>query len=439
MSERVIRLIPSLHGTRKTRIDADDWQVVGLAEGEEISQLPTGPVIVPLALWKTRRDELIARGDVGVWLKPDDEPGDLATGVERLAIIALHFPKWGEGRGYSSGALLRTQLRLSRRAAGLRRYRPRPSLQLPRTLRLRCFRAAATARSRRRIGRVWRFEPTLPGLRGQIPYRSSASAPRPEDCNELRRTRGPRTPLPSLHREETPLAHGGARPSSFGAEMEDMVLLDLIARDGLSIDIVTLDTGRLPRETHALIAEVRDRYGLEVGLYSPWPDSVQAYVEEHGMDGFYEGVEQRVACCNVRKVEPLRRALSGKRGWITGLRREQAASRTSVTEAEHDPVHGKWKFSPLAEWSNEDVWQYLRENRVPYNALHDRGYPSIGCEPCTRAVKPGEHPRAGRWWWEQVGARKRNVASMRSRCASWWPHERSAEKGHRTLFAWKGL
>jgi phosphoadenosine phosphosulfate reductase len=195
-----------------------------------------------------------------------------------------------------------------------------------------------------------------------------------------------------------------ALASSFGAE--DMVVLDLIARDGLAIHIFTLDTGRLPKETHALIAEVRKRYGMDIGIYQPWPDSVSAYVEEHGADGFYEGVEQRKACCTVRKVEPLRRALAGKRGWITGLRRSQSDTRAEIAETALDPVHGIWKFSPLADWSEEEVWIYLRSNDVPYNALHDRGYPSIGCEPCTRAIKQGEHPRAGRWWWEQDGERK---------------------------------
>ncbi|HET7729691.1 MAG TPA: phosphoadenylyl-sulfate reductase [Usitatibacter sp.] len=192
--------------------------------------------------------------------------------------------------------------------------------------------------------------------------------------------------------------------SSFGAE--DMVVLDLIARDGLAIPVVTLDTGRLPPETHALIARVRKHYGLAVAAFHPWPDSVAAFVEQHGADGFYDGVEQRRACCTVRKVEPLRRALAGKRGWITGLRREQADTRSGLAETALDPVHGIWKFSPLADWSHGDVWAYLRAHKVPWNALHDRGYPSIGCEPCTRAVKPGEHPRAGRWWWEQDGARK---------------------------------
>jgi phosphoadenosine phosphosulfate reductase len=192
--------------------------------------------------------------------------------------------------------------------------------------------------------------------------------------------------------------------SSFGAE--DMVVLDLIARDGLAIGIFTLDTGRLPRETHELIGQVRHRYGIDIAVFSPWPDSVDSFVEQHGIDGFYDGVEQRKACCAVRKVEPLRRALAGKRGWVTGLRREQAESRSALADVEHDALHGLWKYSPLADWSAEDVWHYLRANKVPWNRLHDRGYPSIGCEPCTRAVKPGEHARAGRWWWEQDGARK---------------------------------
>ena len=192
--------------------------------------------------------------------------------------------------------------------------------------------------------------------------------------------------------------------SSFGAE--DMVVLDLIARDGLAIEVFTLDTGRLPRETHELIARVRKDYGLTIRVYEPWPESVDAYVEQHGRDGFYEGVEQRKACCAVRKVEPLRRALERKRGWVTGLRREQSDTRAQLADAAHDAAWNLWKFNPLADWSDADVWAYLRANRVPWNALNDRGYPSIGCEPCTRAVKPGEHPRAGRWWWEQEGAKK---------------------------------
>jgi phosphoadenosine phosphosulfate reductase len=192
--------------------------------------------------------------------------------------------------------------------------------------------------------------------------------------------------------------------SSFGAE--DMVVLDLIARDGLAIEIFTLDTGRLPRETHDLIARVRRDYGLAIRVYAPWPGAVDAYVGEHGRDGFYDGVEQRKACCAVRKLEPLRRALERKRGWVTGLRRAQSQDRSGLAEAAHDAALDVWKFNPLADWTEADVWAYLRANKVPWNALHDRGYPSIGCEPCTRAVRPGEHHRAGRWWWERAGAPK---------------------------------
>ena len=192
--------------------------------------------------------------------------------------------------------------------------------------------------------------------------------------------------------------------SSFGAE--DMVLLDMIANYGLAIEIFTLDTGRLPPETHTLIATVRKRYALDIAAYTPWPDSVEAYVSEHGVDGFYDGIEQRKACCAVRKIEPLRRALAGKRGWLTGLRREQSDSRATIEEAAFDPDHNLWKFNPLADWTESDIWTYLRRHNVPSNKLHEKGYPSIGCEPCTRAVKPGEHPRAGRWWWEQEGGRK---------------------------------
>ncbi|HET9652210.1 MAG TPA: phosphoadenylyl-sulfate reductase [Usitatibacter sp.] len=195
-----------------------------------------------------------------------------------------------------------------------------------------------------------------------------------------------------------------ALASSFGAE--DMVLIDLIAREGFRIEVFTLDTGRLPRETLDLLAETRSRYGLDVQVYTPSPADVDAYVAGHGLDGFYASVEARKACCEVRKVEPLRRALQGRTAWITGLRRAQNSTRAGVSESDYDAVHGLAKFNPLADWTDIDVWTYLRNFGVPYNALHDRGYPSIGCEPCTRAVKPGEHPRAGRWWWENEGIDK---------------------------------
>jgi phosphoadenosine phosphosulfate reductase len=216
-----------------------------------------------------------------------------------------------------------------------------------------------------------------------------------------RRVAATRERLAAIARNHAPAAFA----SSFGAE--DMVLVDLIARGRLTrIEVLTLDTGRLPRETHALIETVRERYGLPIASHAPRVEAVEAYVAKHGLDGFYDSLDARKACCRVRKIEPLRRALVGKRAWITGLRRGQSDTRAEIPLQDFDAAHDLWKFNPLAEWSDDDVWTYLKQNDVPYNALHDRGYPSIGCEPCTRAVKPGEHPRAGRWWWEQEGARK---------------------------------
>lgn len=201
-------------------------------------------------------------------------------------------------------------------------------------------------------------------------------------------------------------AHFG--PAAFGTSYgaEDMVLLDLIERAALSIEVFTLDTGRLPEETYALMQSVRERYRLKVRVYYPDANQVEDYVRINGINGFYDSVAQRKDCCHVRKVEPLTRALKDKQAWITGLRREQASTRATLAASEHDPVHRLTKFNPLANWTLDDVWNYLKRFEVPYNALHDRGYPSIGCAPCTRAVKPGEDVRAGRWWWEAADGKE---------------------------------
>jgi phosphoadenosine phosphosulfate reductase len=187
---------------------------------------------------------------------------------------------------------------------------------------------------------------------------------------------------------------------------EDMVLTHAIAQAGLPIRIFTLDTGRLHDETLALVPRIRQRYGLDVELVRPDAAAVRQHVDEHGAFAFYEGIELRKACCGIRKVEPLRRALSGKSAWITGQRREQAVSREELAAEEQDAVFGLVKFNPLVAWSLHDVWQAIRQLDIPYNPLHDKGYPSIGCEPCTRAVREGEDPRAGRWWWENADSKE---------------------------------
>jgi phosphoadenosine phosphosulfate reductase len=186
---------------------------------------------------------------------------------------------------------------------------------------------------------------------------------------------------------------------SFGAE--DMVLLDAIAKHARKIQVFTLDTGRLPEETHALLETVRDKYPIVIHTYFPESTAVEAWINQNGPNGFYKSVAQRLQCCHIRKVEPLRRALSGKKSWITGLRREQSAARQTLERESWDDANGLIKINPLLDWTDEDVWGYIRSHDVPYNELHDRGYPSIGCAPCTRAVQPGEDVRAGRWWWEE--------------------------------------
>jgi len=195
-----------------------------------------------------------------------------------------------------------------------------------------------------------------------------------------------------------------ALSSSLGAE--DMVLTDMIARTGLPIEIFTLDTGRLHAETLQLVARVQAYYGIALRVVRPEPMAVADYVSRHGRDAFYESRALRERCCEIRKVEPLRRALEGKRGWITGLRRGQSPARAALPVAGYDAALRIAKFNPLAEWSGEDVWAYLREHRVPTNPLHARGFPSIGCEPCTRAVRADEDERAGRWWWEEEGRKE---------------------------------
>jgi phosphoadenosine phosphosulfate reductase len=194
--------------------------------------------------------------------------------------------------------------------------------------------------------------------------------------------------------------------SSLGAE--DMVLTDLVARHAPGISIFSLDTGRLNPETYDLLATVQQRYGdkVELRVFYPQADSIQQYVQTNGINAFYNSVDLRKACCGIRKVEPLKRALAGHKAWITGMRRQQAVTRKDMPFEEYDADHGLTKFNPLADWTEKEVWQYLRDHNVPYNALHDQHYPSIGCAPCTRAIAVGEDVRAGRWWWEDEAGKE---------------------------------
>ena len=186
--------------------------------------------------------------------------------------------------------------------------------------------------------------------------------------------------------------------SSLGAE--DQVLTHIVASESLDVGIFVLDTGRLHQETYSVMSKTQERYGFKYTVYFPQTEAVQSMVSTHGPNLFYQSIDLRKQCCYVRKVEPLNRALAGAKGWVTGQRRDQGVTRHDLPVAEWDEAHQMVKLNPLAEWTTEMVWDYIRTHSIPYNILHDRGFPSIGCAPCTRAITPGEDLRAGRWWWE---------------------------------------
>ena len=195
-----------------------------------------------------------------------------------------------------------------------------------------------------------------------------------------------------------------ALSSSLG--LEDQVLTDMICKATDSPRIFTLDTGRLFPETYSLIDRTNMHYGIRIVVYFPERTEVERMVAECGMNCFYESVELRKRCCRVRKLEPLSRAFEGLDVWVCGLRREQSVTREGMQLVEWDEAHGLIKLNPLIGWHESDVWDYIRRHSVPYNKLHDNGYPSIGCQPCTRAVEPGADIRSGRWWWESPDHRE---------------------------------
>jgi phosphoadenosine phosphosulfate reductase len=187
--------------------------------------------------------------------------------------------------------------------------------------------------------------------------------------------------------------------TSFG--LEDQAITHLIACSGLDVAFATLDTGRLFPETYKVWSETEERYGIRIAAFAPRGEAVEALVARDGIEGFYLSVEARKACCGVRKLEPLGRALAGATGWITGLRAEQSAHRAAARFVELDAERGLVKANPLLDWTRDDLASHIRAEEIPYNPLHDKGFASIGCAPCTRAIRVGEPERAGRWWWEE--------------------------------------
>lgn len=204
--------------------------------------------------------------------------------------------------------------------------------------------------------------------------------------------------------------------NSLGAE--SVVLTDLIWESVPQIEIFSIDTGRLFPETYDLIDRLQRRYNRQLRMYYPDAVEMEGWVGKNGINGFRDGVEQRRGCCAIRKVGPFRRALAGRAAWVTGIRHSQSASRALAAPVEWDQEYGLQKISPLLSWSETEVWEYIRRKRLPYNTLHDNGFPSIGCAPCTRAVQPGEDERSGRWWWERPDLRECGLHPRRTLAAA---------------------
>lgn len=201
-------------------------------------------------------------------------------------------------------------------------------------------------------------------------------------------------------------AYQGRIALSSSLSIEDQTLTDIIVTQDKNTRIFTLDTGRLFPETYQLIEKTNMTYGIKIEVFFPDYHEVQRMVREEGINLFYNSVESRHRCCQIRKLEPLKRAFQGLDVWICGLRREQSITRQDMQVVEWDEMHQLIKVNPLISWTEQQVWDYIKMHRVPYNKLHDRGYPSIGCGPCTRAVQPGEDVRSGRWWWESPDHRE---------------------------------
>jgi phosphoadenosine phosphosulfate reductase len=207
-------------------------------------------------------------------------------------------------------------------------------------------------------------------------------------------------PVEEALKQTVALFPAGTVKFSTSLGQEDQVLTDIIARNKIGVNIFTIDTGRLFNEAYETWEKTEARYKIKIQPFFPQAEAVQNMVSEKGINLFYESVENRQTCCGIRKVEPLNRALQGATVWLTGLRASQNDHRKSVPMVEWLPDKKMYKINPLLHWSYEDILDYIKKNNVPYNPLHDKGFISIGCAPCTRAIEPGEDPRAGRWWWE---------------------------------------
>jgi phosphoadenosine phosphosulfate reductase len=324
----------------------------------------------------------------GILLQPGDDVRALSGRLDGAVLVAVDFHRIGDGRGYSQAFLLRERLGYKGPLRAIGAITADQLYALARvgfdSFALRGDQEADAARA------------ALSSF--SLPYQSATHV---RGAQSDRESANLEARIHLLERALVDIAASYERPAlASSLSAEDMVITDAIGRLKLPIDVFTLDTGRLHDETLALIGETKQRYDIDIAVFQPDAEAVDLYVRAFGRDGFYDGVEQRKLCCRIRKVEPLKRALESRDAWITGQRREQSVNRGALEESERDAECGMEKFNPLADWSWADVLAYAERFSVPLNPLYARGYVSIGCEPCTKAIRPGEDPRAGRWWWE---------------------------------------
>ncbi len=326
-----------------------------------------------------------------ILLQPADDVRQLDGRLASAALVSVDFHRIGDGRGYSHAFLLRKRLDYQGRLRALGAVTSDQVYAMAR-VGFNSFALRADQDPQAAIAALTTFS---------TQYQDGVAAgPRRAAANFDARVQ-------LLEHALTAIADRHERPAlASSLSAEDMVVTDAIARLKLPIDVLTIDTGRLHAETLALIGAVKERYGRGIAVFRPEQSAVAAYIAAHGRNGFYDGVAQRKLCCHIRKVEPLERALKGRDAWITGQRREQALTRAALPESEDDAEGGMRKYNPLADWLWSDVLAYAERFDIPMNELYARGYVSIGCEPCTKAIRPGEDPRAGRWWWEEQSGKE---------------------------------
>jgi phosphoadenosine phosphosulfate reductase len=380
---------------------------------------PRAHAVLDLAQWRAACADWPPGLPVALALENTVDVSGLGALLERVGLVVLQFPKWTDGRAYSQARLLHSRVcyRGLLRAAGDVIVDMLPLLQRNGfdEVQLRAGQSETEARKALHYFAGHYQDDVARAPVSADPKR--AARPRPALALAQRgrarlATRAHKTPgfeqrvaQALLLLRQAAQAHPGRIVQATSLGVEGMVITDLIARHGLPIDVATLDTGALHEETLALIPALEQRYGIRVERFAPRAQDVQRFVQQHGPLAMRRSVELRHACCALRKLEPMQRLLQGRDAWITGLRREQSEHRAQVPLHETDR-DGRSKYYPLAPWSEDDVWHYVQLHDVPYNLLHDQGFPSIGCQPCTRAVAPGEDFRAGRWWWEQDGQRE---------------------------------